>query len=276
MDFIFFDLDGTLLNQSSKLSAFTRDTLLLLDKHNIAFTVATGRTFASASHILGHQPLALPQIYNNGVTLWHPLDKALSFNHTLTLHDIEAILSLAKHSDLTPFVSGIDVHAGQPIHYIFHGPAHTQIEQEWLNYCGNKSDMHIQPLEALDASMVVTNISMIGESDKVKSLYHQVNDTEALVAYSGSTREPSGFRWIDIHHRMASKGSAIAQVKTQCKKANIICFGDNDNDVSMFDIADECYAPANAIDEIKAMSTQVIGHHNEDGVAHFLRQRFNL
>jgi hydroxymethylpyrimidine pyrophosphatase-like HAD family hydrolase len=44
----------------------------------------------------------------------------------------------------------------------------------------------------------------------------------------------------------------------------------------MFAMADEAYAPANAKDEVKAASTAVIGHHNEEGIALFLRQRFNL
>ena len=53
-------------------------------------------------------------------------------------------------------------------------------------------------------------------------------------------------------------------------------FGDGDNDLSMFAVADEAYATANADDEVKALATRVIGHHDEDGVAQFLRDRFNL
>ena len=57
---------------------------------------------------------------------------------------------------------------------------------------------------------------------------------------------------------------------------NIICFGDSDNDVSMFNIANEAYAPSNAKQPIKELATSIIGHHNEDGVARFLRERFSL
>jgi hydroxymethylpyrimidine pyrophosphatase-like HAD family hydrolase len=32
----------------------------------------------------------------------------------------------------------------------------------------------------------------------------------------------------------------------------------------------------NADQELKDIATGVIGHHDEDGVAHFLRDRFNL
>ncbi len=44
----------------------------------------------------------------------------------------------------------------------------------------------------------------------------------------------------------------------------------------MFARADECYAPDNAKDPVKAAATAVIGHHDEDGIARFLRQRFGL
>ena len=56
----------------------------------------------------------------------------------------------------------------------------------------------------------------------------------------------------------------------------VICFGDNDNDISMFEVADESYAPANATEAIKSAATAVIGHHDEEGIAHFLRERFAL
>ncbi len=67
MDLIFFDLDGTLLNDASEISPFTKDTLILLGEKNIAYTVATGRTMLSAQRILDGHVFELPQIYNNVV-----------------------------------------------------------------------------------------------------------------------------------------------------------------------------------------------------------------
>ena len=69
MDLIFFDLDGTLLNDASEISLFTKETLVLLSEKNIAYTIATGRTMLSAQRILDGHEFELPQIYNNGVTI---------------------------------------------------------------------------------------------------------------------------------------------------------------------------------------------------------------
>ena len=82
--------------------------------------------------------------------------------------------------------------------------------------------------------------------------------------------------WIDVHHSDASKGNAVSRLREQLGATRVICFGDSDNDLSMFVMADECYAPDNARAAIKAAATAVIGHHHADGIADFLRERFSL
>ena len=49
-----------------------------------------------------------------------------------------------------------------------------------------------------------------------------------------------------------------------------VCFGDGENDLSLFAAADEGYAVANAVDNLKRAATAVIGSNDEDGVARWL------
>ena len=72
MELIVFDLDGTLLNRQSTISDYTSETLKLLSKREIAYTVATGRTLHGARAILQGHSFPLPQAYKNGVMIWHP------------------------------------------------------------------------------------------------------------------------------------------------------------------------------------------------------------
>ena len=53
----------------------------------------------------------------------------------------------------------------------------------------------------------------------------------------------------------------------------LVVFGDSLNDVSMFRIADEAYAVANAMEELKQIATGVIGSNEEDAVANMLKKR---
>ena len=117
---------------------------------------------------------------------------------------------------------------------------------------------------------------MLAEGYIVDRIQQDINSEEHLVAYSGPAIEGNGLKWIDIHHGNASKGGALALLREELGASKMICFGDSDNDLSMFAIADESYAPANARDEVKTAATAVIGHHQTDGIAHFLRERFAL
>ena len=82
--------------------------------------------------------------------------------------------------------------------------------------------------------------------------------------------------YADLFLGAASKGGAVTQLKQDLGVSRVICFGDSDNDLSMFSVAEESYAPSNARDEVRAAATAVIGHHDEDGISHFLRMRFDL
>ena len=99
-----------------------------------------------------------------------------------------------------------------------------------------------------------------------------MNKQTHLVAYSGTAWEGEPWRWLDVHHSDATKGGAISSIKKLLGLERVICFGDSDNDLSMFEAADESYATANANDSIKSAATAVIGHHDEEGVARFLRE----
>jgi len=272
MDLVFFDLDGTLLNGSSSLSQFTIDTLGKMNSQDIAYTVATGRTMLSASPILKGQFLSLPHIYNNGVTLWDPQQQSMEFENLLTENETDLILAMALEHNITPFVNTVENHH----HVIYHSPPQHNIEKELITKYFARSQATLMPLDALAHDRAVTNISMIGENTHIKAMWTQLNQHPRIIAYSGPANEGKEYSWMDVHHCFANKGAAVQKLRDKLGAKNVICFGDSDNDLSMFEIADECYAPDNAKAFIKDKATKVIGHNHDDGVAKFLIERFDL
>ena len=272
MHLIFFDLDGTLLNDASEISPFTKETLILLRENDIAYTVATGRTMLSARGIVEGHDFNLPQIYNNGVTVWDPKIQQLTLENLLNQAEVATVIDLALSHRITPFVNAVERHH----HFIFHTETRHDVERDLVNKYFSRTKAKLLPLEALPIDSQVTNISMIGFADTINEMWLELNTHPNLIAYSGPTTEGDTFRWMDIHHCLASKGNAVTNLKKQLGASNIICFGDGDNDLSMFALADESYAPENAKAEIKKSASAVIGHNHKDGVAHFLRQRFSL
>lgn len=86
----------------------------------------------------------------------------------------------------------------------------------------------------------------------------------------------SGEQWLEIVPKSVSKANAILQLKEYLGIDYIIAFGDGKNDIDMFEIADEAYAVENAVEELKAIATGVIGSNDSDGVAKWLEERSGI
>jgi Cof subfamily protein (haloacid dehalogenase superfamily) len=273
MELIVFDLDGTLLNRDSAISDYTSETLKMLSKRKIAYTVATGRTLHGTRTILEGHRFNLPHAYKNGVMIWHPEQRCFSNSTTLTCSELDNVVQDCLRKGITPFVFTLDEDHQSTVYY----PAlQTEADHLLVQSFSIDSNVRTRTLNELPSDAVVTHINSIGAFDAINAVMLSVAKEPQLVAYSGLAMEGAQWHWLDIHHSGASKGVAIKMLKELLGFQHVICFGDSDNDLSMFEAADEGYAPANANDAVKSAATAVIGHHDEEGIARFLRERFSL
>lgn len=273
LELIVFDLDGTLLNAEHRISSFTAETLGLLAERNIAYTVATGRNLHSAQEIIHGHGFRLPHIYINGVLVWDPGSASLSLGNFLSRAEADHVMTAALSAGVTPFVHCV---TPEHHHYIYHPPVLHDHEQRLLDMFYSRLATNVKSLSGMPLNVQVTNISMLGKRAQIGAVELNIANEKHLVAYSGMAMEKNDLVWMDIHHSLASKGNALSQLNTQLGVSRVICFGDSDNDLSMFAMADESYAPSNARDAVKAAATGVIGHHDQDGIARYLRERFSL
>jgi len=273
MELIVFDLDGTLLDSTSKISPYTRETLVALAEQGIAYTVATGRTLNGALEVLEGHAFHLPQVFKNGVMIWDPRDEQYSHQNFLTLDEIAHVLEAILAQNITPFIFTLEP---DNRHGIYHPPLQTPIEERLAASMDERYDVNIKPASELPADAEITNISALGIPSAVEAVELLIDNEEHLVAYAGNALEGQHAKWIDIHHSDASKGGAVEVLRTQLGASKVICFGDSENDLSMFAAADESYAPESAKEHVKAAATEIIGHHDEDGIARYLRRRFRI
>jgi Cof subfamily protein (haloacid dehalogenase superfamily) len=271
MELIVFDLDGTLLNRKGQLSQFSQDTLAALSRRGIAYTVATGRSLHASRQLLQGQGFRFPQVFKNGVMIWNPQNDAYSHQSYLSLDEVQHVLEAALAQQLTPFIFTFE--PGNR-HAIYHGPLQNDLEANLVRLFVEQKGVDIRTLDQLPPFVEITNISALGLPAAVSAIEQVIHNEPHLVAYVGTAWEDDNWRWIDIHHVDASKGAAIDILRQQLGLTRVVCFGDSENDLSMFARADEAYAPANATAEVRAAATAVIGHHDEDGIARFLRERF--
>ena len=273
MELIVFDLDGTLLNRDSVISEYTSETLRLLSEREIAYTVATGRTLHGARSVLDGHRFDLPQAYKNGVMIWHPKQRRFQNNALLTATELDNVVRACVTQRVTPFVFTLDDDGDSTVYF---PPLLSEAERRLVRSFSSEDDVRARALDELPSDAAITHVNAIGAGDAIKAILRSVEDEPHLVAYSGVALEGKDWYWLDIHHSDASKGGAIKTLKELLGLERVICFGDSDNDLSMFEAADESYAPDNARETIKAAATAVIGHHDEEGIARFLRERFEL
>ncbi len=273
MELIVFDLDGTLLDRRSQVSPHTRDTLRALRDRGIAYTVATGRTLHASRDLLEGHGFELPHIYKNGVVIWRPENDTYSHRNLLTQAEIRSVLEAFAAASVTPFIFTLG-EADQ--HGVYHPPLQNAPEHRLAALFREDRGLDVRPVAEMPGYVDISNISALGSREALGLVEQSVCAQEHLVAYGGEAFEGDGLYWLDIHHSAASKGGAVEQLRRDLGASRVICFGDSVNDLSMFAVADESYAPENARESVKAAATAIIGHHDENGISHFLRERYGL
>ncbi|OTO77381.1 HAD family hydrolase [Enterococcus sp. 12E11_DIV0728] len=84
------DLDGTLLNNQSKVDQQTIDKIEKSQDIGIRFMIATGRNFIGVKQVLKHTGLKFDYIVNSGAELRNSQEDVLKKN-CLTLDQVEKI-----------------------------------------------------------------------------------------------------------------------------------------------------------------------------------------
>jgi hydroxymethylpyrimidine pyrophosphatase-like HAD family hydrolase len=84
------------------------------------------------------------------------------------------------------------------------------------------------------------------------------------------------FWYLEIFSKTASKYHAVKYLREQLGFERIVCFGDNRNDLPLFEACDYRIAVGNAVTELQDKADQIIGKNTDDGVANWLRNNVKL
>ncbi len=272
-ELLVFDLDGTLLNSREKLSDVTRHALSELDRLGVNWTIATGRMPHGGREALPGIHFKHPQVYKNGVLMWDlNEDKVISKMPMDRVEVIEVCKRLRKRG-INPWLNTID-HEDN-IGAVITGIS-TPREQEWADFLNHEGIVVQERSDYSDIEVHILNIFAATDNAAVMDMAEELADVTGVAVFAGHDMYNPGNYWMDIHHAGGTKGDAAKLIQQQLGAKKMICFGDSDNDISMFKLADECYAMGQGLDELKAIATATIGTNNEHGVAQFLASRYGF
>jgi len=261
------DLDGTLLRSNEETSEYTNQVINSLVSKGMLFSYATARSLITAKKVTKGINAKIPLIVYNGAFVFDNItEKILIANY----------FDNSVHSVL----DGLFCNGVYPIVYAFiNGKEKFSFVRELCTngmamfLASRKGDIRTNEVNELSELKEgeIFYITCIDTPDKLKPLYNKYKDKYHCVY---QTDIYTNEQWLEIMPLEASKANAIKQLRTMLDCEKLIVFGDGKNDIDMFQIADECYAVANAHEELKKYATDVILSNDDDGVAHWLELNY--
>lgn len=260
------DLDGTLLNSSAKLSETTKHILNLLMAQGVQFTYATARSYSSAHPIIQDLDLALPSAAYNGAFLFAP-DGTIVDYQLIPGQAVKLLFEKIRKIGLYPMVFTLQ-EGVQHVSWV-DGKQTAGISRYITDRKGDKRLRGLSCYEDLWRGEVF-NITMISHAEEIETLRKVICEIPGLEYNIQFDTYHTQDCWCDIFSKEATKANAVQRLKKLSGAEELICFGDNLNDLSMFRVSDECYAVANAKPAVKEQATGIIQSNDMDGVAKFI------
>jgi len=180
------------------------------------------------------------------------------------------LLPIFKHHGEEPFIYSFE-NGVQTTSFL---NLKTPIMREFYRVRTEVYGQVIPQIESIDDIRRLIYFTFVNTREALAPLYEDVRGIPGIsVAFYHDVS--SADSWLlEIFSAEASKSNALLRLKNLCGFDRIIGFGDNYNDLPLFENCDESYAVANAIEEVKSAATAVIGANTADGVARWLEEQF--
>ncbi|MGN0026230.1 MAG: Cof-type HAD-IIB family hydrolase [Clostridium sp.] len=270
------DMDGTLLGKRKKISKESKEVIKKVYEKGVEIVVTTGRIYNNAayySHLLG---VKSPVIAANGAIVREKNNNEIIYENIIeTDVCIRLIEVLYKMGFFFHFYTLDSIYCSNKITKI--GTELYMTKQ--VGFENLKIKYHIiRNLEEWKAFFKRTNgqitkcIAFSTKPSKIINLKKELNKMKDVVYFG------SGSRSVEINNRGVSKGRAVKALADYYgfKREEIVCIGDNENDISMIEYAGLGVAMGNAIDEVKNLADYITDTNKEDGVAKALKKIFNV
>jgi Cof subfamily protein (haloacid dehalogenase superfamily) len=269
------DLDGTLLNDSSILTSDTLASIKAFAKNGILITFATSRgSISNIKTILPKGIFSIPAILMNGALVYDINNEEIIAYSILPKNCVKKIIEIVKKIDIGAIIYFCDrctlktqiippsVHNKEKLHK-YTGLTHPSDKYEITN-----------SIKDNDLNNCIY-IAVTGSVEVINSFYSKIQNIEGVDIYHYIENKYEDSAFAEIVCMGTSKASAakILLKKYYCRY--LVSFGDNENDIPLFNISDECYAVANAIPELKKIATGIIDTNNVNAVAVWMNENIN-
>lgn len=270
------DLDGTFLNNNAQVSARSAQLVTELSRRGALISVATARTPATVEPLMRDTYTAAEMVVMTGAALWNRPGHCYE---GLVVPGAERVACIAdclrRRGDVHPFcyVMRPDGHLD-----VYHDTANLNVAE--AGFVAERSNLPLKTFrlgEALPESCygrtalffgMGSKDAIVGSAEELRGL------TDCYVSYYKDTYTPD--LWLlEIFAPGVSKAAGVSRLRERLGADRVVAFGDNLNDIPMFEVADVAVAVGNALPQTKAVADVVIGDNDHDAVAEWIAQDFD-
>lgn len=261
------DLDGTLLRSDKSISARTATAMRAAQQAGITVVWATARARNSVQAFAAQAQFTGMALCANGAVV---LDLE-NGGRVVRTHPVPATVAMRNIRRIR--------HAIPDVHFALVGADRFLAERAYAAL--SRFEEHHRTIDEMELADTLTEIG----DDFVKILVrHQ--QIAAVELYE--TLRTMGLTELELTHSLApfvelsaagiSKAFALSALAEEMglQIDQVAAIGDALNDVAMLKWAGSAIAPANALPEVKALSTRIVSSNDEDGVAEYLESLLDL
>lgn len=269
------DLDGTLLRSNAILSPFAAQSLTNLIGQGLSFSIATARSIVSVGPIMEAVPLQLPIVCANGAYL-ADLKTGKRSDLQLLRGDVsQSLMALVRKYDMHVFAVRYEEEANREWVYL-EKDCDNPLMRQHFNAERRARDSRLTEISEVEniLSSPLLNINVMAPMKQMLRFREAMEDLmgDQLMGYLYEAEGVDGWYWMSVFHEGATKGKAIRRLSAYLgyDVEDVVVFGDQINDFSMFEMAGTAVAMGNAHDQLKHLATEVIGTNEEDSVVKYI------
>ncbi|HPU64143.1 MAG TPA: HAD hydrolase family protein, partial [Mobilitalea sp.] len=220
--------------------------------------------------ILKDLKLTLPVILMNGVCIYDPVNLKYINVETLNKENVRILISLIEENNLKGFMYAIKNETLATYYEDLSNKAMRDFYEIRVKRY-KKPFTKVNKFAELEDEPIIYFVLM-DYKEKLEPIYRLVENRPNINCVFYKDNYEKDMWYLEIFSNKASKYHAVQYLRKYLSVDYVIGFGDNQNDLSLFEACDKCYAVNNAIEELKQRADAVIGKNTEDGVAMWLKR----
>lgn len=265
------DMDGTLLNPSHEVSERNKAAINKAHELGVKIAIATGRMYNSAAYYADLIGVKAPVISANGAFVRGKDKEDVIYKKVLGMDNCMKILTILNKYNIIPHYHTPEaVFSGDLVYSakIYNEKNSSVPEDLRIDVNIIKDPNQWEQVFRDHDKDILKCIGVDEDVEKISKAKEELREIEGIEVVSSYITN------IEINAKGVTKGRAVEVLASlyNIDKEEIICIGDNENDLSMIEYAGLGVAMGNAEAYVKERADYVTATNDDDGVAEVIEK----